>query len=140
MGKNPDPGSGMNIPDHFSESLDTVFSVKNTVPKFFDADPDPGSGIFLTLNPGSVIRDGKIRIRDKHPGSATLLQAQFTVLICPRMTTGTGTCPDIQSCLFFYIHISAYGGGGGGLNQVARRVGAGRAAEINVKMPRQIVG
>ncbi len=32
---------------------------------FFDA--DPGSGIFLTL-----IRDGKIRIRDKHPGSATL--------------------------------------------------------------------
>jgi hypothetical protein len=30
---------------------------------------DPG--IFLTLNPGSGI--GKIRIRDKHPGSATLL-------------------------------------------------------------------
>ena len=31
-GKNPDLGSGMNIPDHFSESLETVFGV-----------PDPGS-------------------------------------------------------------------------------------------------
>jgi hypothetical protein len=30
--------------------------------KLFDADADPGSGIFLTW-----IRDGKIRIRDKHP-------------------------------------------------------------------------
>jgi hypothetical protein len=39
----------MNIPDHFSESLETVFRVK--ILKFFDADPDPGSGIFLTLDP-----------------------------------------------------------------------------------------
>jgi hypothetical protein len=31
---------------------------------------DPGSGIFLTLDPGSGLE--KIRIRDKHPGSATL--------------------------------------------------------------------
>jgi hypothetical protein len=30
MEKNPDPGSGMNIPDHFSESLETVFRAKNT--------------------------------------------------------------------------------------------------------------
>jgi hypothetical protein len=37
--------------------------------KFFDT--DPGSGIFLTLDPGSGM--GKIRIRDKHPGSSTLL-------------------------------------------------------------------
>jgi hypothetical protein len=29
MGKNPDPGSRMNIQDHFSESLETVFWVKN---------------------------------------------------------------------------------------------------------------
>ncbi len=36
--------------------------------KFFDADPDPGSGIFFTLD----LRDGKICIRDNHPGSATL--------------------------------------------------------------------
>ena len=47
----PDPGweksgPGMNIPDNFSESLETVFRVKNTVLKFFDADDrknsDPG--------------------------------------------------------------------------------------------------
>jgi hypothetical protein len=28
--KIPDPGSGMNIPQHFSESIETVFWVKNT--------------------------------------------------------------------------------------------------------------
>jgi hypothetical protein len=39
--------------------------------EFFDADLDPGSKIFLTQDPGS----GKIRIRDKHPRSATLLKA-----------------------------------------------------------------
>ncbi len=33
----------MNIPDHISESLETIFWVKI---KFCDADPDPG--IFLT--------------------------------------------------------------------------------------------
>jgi hypothetical protein len=55
----------MNIPDYFSESLEPDFRVKNMVLKFFDA--DLGSGIFLTLD-----QDGKIRIRDKHPGSATL--------------------------------------------------------------------
>jgi hypothetical protein len=36
--------------------------------KFFYA--DPGSGIFLTLDTGSGME--KIRVRDKHPGSATL--------------------------------------------------------------------
>ncbi len=50
--KNQDPdtgsGSGMNIPDHISESLEAIFWVK--IHKFFDADPDPeffdpGSGI-----------------------------------------------------------------------------------------------
>jgi hypothetical protein len=39
----------MNIPNHLSESIETVFRVKNT---FFDADPDQGSRIFLTLDPG----------------------------------------------------------------------------------------
>jgi hypothetical protein len=41
MGKNHDPGSGsgMNIPDHISEGLETIFLVK--ILKFFDADPDP---------------------------------------------------------------------------------------------------
>jgi hypothetical protein len=32
MGKkqDPDPGSGMNMPDHISEILETIFGVKNT--------------------------------------------------------------------------------------------------------------
>jgi hypothetical protein len=38
----------MNIPDHISESIETIFWVK--ILRFFDADADPG--IFLT-------RDGK---------------------------------------------------------------------------------
>ncbi len=56
MGKNQDPdpgprsGSGMNIPDHISESLETIFWDK--ILQFFDADPDLGSEIFVTLDPG----------------------------------------------------------------------------------------
>jgi hypothetical protein len=47
----------MKIPDHFSESLETIFGVK--ILKFFDADaaPYPGSGSLF--DPGSGIRDGK---------------------------------------------------------------------------------
>jgi hypothetical protein len=48
----------MNIPDHISESLETIFGLK--ILKFFDA--DPGFGIFLTLDPGSGMV--KIRIRN----------------------------------------------------------------------------
>jgi hypothetical protein len=60
--KNPD-----NIPDHFSENLETIFWVK--ILKLFDVDPDPGYvGLFY---PRSGM--GKIRIRDKHPGSAPLV-------------------------------------------------------------------
>jgi hypothetical protein len=49
--------SGMNIPDHFSESLEKVFEVKNTYILLCGS----GSGNF---DLGSGIRDGKIRIRD----------------------------------------------------------------------------
>jgi hypothetical protein len=51
----------MNIPDHISESLETIFWVK--ILKFFDADAD--KGIFLTLDPGSGME--KIRIGDNIP-------------------------------------------------------------------------
>ncbi len=51
MGKKSRSGSGMNIPNHISESLETIFWVKN-IKKFY-VDTDPGSGIFLTLDPGS---------------------------------------------------------------------------------------
>ncbi len=46
--QDPGSGSGMNIPDHISESLETIWWVK--ILTFFDADADPG--IFLTLDPG----------------------------------------------------------------------------------------
>jgi hypothetical protein len=41
MGKKSRSGSSRNIPDHISESLETIFGL--TMLKFFDADPgDPG--------------------------------------------------------------------------------------------------
>jgi hypothetical protein len=58
----------MNIPDLISESLGTIFWVNKV--KFFDADPNSGSGIFLTLDPGWKKKFG-FGIRDNHPGSAT---------------------------------------------------------------------
>jgi hypothetical protein len=45
--QDPDPGSKMNITDHISENLETIFCVK----KLFVADPDTRSGIFLILDP-----------------------------------------------------------------------------------------
>jgi hypothetical protein len=56
----------MNNPDHISESLEKNFWVK--ILKFIAA--DPGSGLEKNSDPGSGME--KIRIRDKHPGSATL--------------------------------------------------------------------
>jgi hypothetical protein len=47
----------MNNPDHTSESLGTIFGVE--IRKFFDEDPG--------------LKKFGSRIRDKHPGSATLL-------------------------------------------------------------------
>jgi hypothetical protein len=43
MSKKARSGTGMLIPDYISESLETFFWVK--ILKFFDADPDPGSGM-----------------------------------------------------------------------------------------------
>ncbi len=59
-------GSGMNILDHFSENLEKFLGLK-TLNKFLIRIRDAGSGIFWPW-----IRDGKIRIRDKHPGFTTL--------------------------------------------------------------------
>jgi hypothetical protein len=52
MGKKSRSGSGMNIPDHLSESLETIFWVK--ILKFVnaDADPDPGSRNLFDPGPG----------------------------------------------------------------------------------------
>jgi hypothetical protein len=57
MGKKSRSGSGMNIPDDISESLEIIFG---KILKFFDADADLGSG--NRFYPGSGIE--KIRIRD----------------------------------------------------------------------------
>jgi hypothetical protein len=44
MGKKSITGSGMNIPDYFSESVESIFGLK--ILKFFYADHfDPGSGM-----------------------------------------------------------------------------------------------
>jgi hypothetical protein len=53
MGKKSRSGSGMNIPDHVSESLDTIVWVK--ILKYFDT--DPGSGNLFA--PVSGVRGGK---------------------------------------------------------------------------------
>jgi hypothetical protein len=44
----------MNIQDHISESLKAIFGLK--IFKLFAADPNPGSGIVLTLDPGSGMK------------------------------------------------------------------------------------
>jgi hypothetical protein len=70
MGKKSRFGSGMNIPDNISESLETIFWVK--ILQFFDADADRGSGNLFV--PGSGLE--KNRIRDKQiPDPNTALQS-----------------------------------------------------------------
>jgi hypothetical protein len=59
----------MNIPDHISESLETIFGFK--ILKFFDVDPEK----FLS------------GIRDKSPGAATLRKI-FSKTIKPKWFLG----------------------------------------------------
>ncbi len=69
--QDPDSGLTINIPDHISESLKTIFWVK--ILQFFDADADPGTGNLV--DPGPEIWGGKIfksRFGIKHLESATL--------------------------------------------------------------------
>ncbi len=74
-GKKSGSRSGMNNLDHISECFrnNLFFLVK--ILKFFDA--DPGSGM------------GKIQIRNKQSGSATLLLWKF-MNCCPRQCSGFG--------------------------------------------------
>ncbi len=96
----------MNIPDHISESLKTVFGFKKLLnslmririrdPKFFDR--------------GSRVE--KIRIRDKHLGSATL----SILILCRYSTYSYGTvyfCAH-SCCLIGWGMLGVGGGGGGG--------------------------
>jgi hypothetical protein len=63
MGKNPGSGSGMNIPDHISESLETFFGLKyfNSLMRMRMRIRDPGWKKFES------------GMREKHPGSVTLI-------------------------------------------------------------------
>jgi hypothetical protein len=72
MGKKSGSGSGMNNPDHISESLEIIFPVK--ILKFFDADPG-----WTKFGSGS---------RDKHPGAATLAVSTNKI---PHRCVRTGT-------------------------------------------------
>jgi hypothetical protein len=67
MSKKSGFGSGMNYPDHISESLETMLWVKILI--FSDADPE--SFWPWIWNPGW--KKFGYGIRDKHPGSAKLL-------------------------------------------------------------------
>jgi hypothetical protein len=58
----------MNITNHISERLETIFGLK--ILKFFGTDPEQGTGIRNLIDPGSGME--QIRIRDEHPGSATV--------------------------------------------------------------------
>jgi hypothetical protein len=54
----------MNIPDHISEILETNFFFLLKIFKFFDADPDSVSRIFLTLDPKNSDPGSAINIPD----------------------------------------------------------------------------
>jgi hypothetical protein len=61
MGKKSGSGSGMNNPNHISESLESIFWVNIL-------DADPGWNGIEKFGSG---------IRDKYPGSTTLLTSMF---------------------------------------------------------------
>jgi hypothetical protein len=56
MDKKTRSGSGMNIPDHISERLETNFWV--SILRFFDADANPSLGSRNLFDPGYGIRGG----------------------------------------------------------------------------------
>jgi hypothetical protein len=76
-GQHPDPGSGMNYPDHIFKSLETIFLLFWGLKylKFFDEDPGSGMETVRIRDPGwKKVGSG---IRDKYPGSATLTNVKY---------------------------------------------------------------
>jgi hypothetical protein len=71
--KNQDPDLGWAYQIIFPKAWKHFFGFK--ILKFFYVDSDPGSGIFLTWDPGSKSSDPGSG--DKLPGSATLIQTIF---------------------------------------------------------------
>jgi hypothetical protein len=93
----------MNIPDHISESKKCLGLKIFKFLDFFDANPDPGSGIFLTLDPGSGM--GKNRLRDKHSGSATLFLTATPEARYLNYGSGSSSYLNIFRLLDFYYQI-----------------------------------
>jgi hypothetical protein len=76
LGKKSRSGSGMNIPDHISESLETIFWVK--ILEIFDANADPPSGNLF--GPGSGM--DKIWIRDPQHCSVSVIVFPLLLFSC----------------------------------------------------------
>jgi hypothetical protein len=75
--KNSGVGSGMNIPDHIAEKLETIFWVKKNLNSLMRIRiRDPGS-----FDPGSRMEKFGSGIQYKHPGSATLVIFTMNVII-----------------------------------------------------------
>jgi hypothetical protein len=73
--RNPPPGR--NIPDHISESF------VSKILKFFDADPDLGSGIFLILDPCSGMEKFGSGINIAYPQHWLDTAFKIAVLLIP---------------------------------------------------------
>jgi hypothetical protein len=107
MGKKSGSGSGVNNPDHISESVETIFWVKIPLTVF---DFDPGSGIFRFL---PWIRDGKnsdlgsgiIMPDPQHclVGRIVVAMAMLAVVMIPCVVGGGG-------CNFYRCGCSVDGG------------------------------
>jgi hypothetical protein len=91
----------MNIPDHFSESLDSF--VRLTILKFFDT--DPVWDLFDTINQGSAMEKFGSGIRYKHPGSATLVPISWRPVTsgAPSQTTRSASPPANSSTILFAV-------------------------------------
>jgi hypothetical protein len=75
--QHPDPGSGINNPDHFFKSLETIFLIFWGL-KYLNSlmrirDPGSGSGMETVRIRDPGWKKAGSGIRDKHPGSATLI-------------------------------------------------------------------
>ncbi len=95
MGKRSRSGSGMNIPDHISALRRNNFGLKYLI---LWCESGFGKRIRNLFDPGS--RMEKIRIRYKHPGSATQIITQKAHSL-PFIVR------DIKSFLFYYLRLCA---------------------------------
>jgi hypothetical protein len=86
--QHPDPGSGMNDPDHIFKSLKPFFCFFGV--KILKFDEDPGSGMETVQIRDLGWKKVGSGIRDKHPGSATLTsRMQKKIFFSYNLVAGT---------------------------------------------------